>query len=95
MIRLSQKIGNWKLALQHKAFNAFCQGQIPIRMQTSQSQYPQSFIGSLVYAPRSQGKELLTEEEVEKEARSIFEWAKSKGAERYSFICYPHTNGIF
>ncbi|MCB0368680.1 MAG: glutamine synthetase III [Bdellovibrionales bacterium] len=25
----------------------------------------------------------------------MFEWAKNKGAERYSFMSFPYTNGTF
>ena len=50
--------------------------------------------GHFVYIPHLQKTELATDEQLEKEAHNIYEWAKSRGAERYSFIAYPHTSGI-
>ena len=51
--------------------------------------------GSYVYVPRTFAKNYITPDEVESEASSIYRWAKSKGAERYTFISSPYTNGVF
>ena len=93
MLRLTSRLARVSSTLTYKPLATTCHDH------KKGSHYPTTDVkhamGSFVYIPKNHGKDYLTEEEVELEAKTIFEWAKSKGAERYSFMCAPYNGGVF
>ena len=93
MQRFVSQLSRFPSTLQLQSTAGFCQkyessSEAPVR---SKLEPP----GSYVYIPRTFQKDYINAEEVEMEASSIYRWAKSRGAERFTFISSPHTNGVF
>ena len=66
MIRFSNLLSSFRTALTQQNKATYISGGQDYR------QAPNSSMGSFIYTPRSQSKDSLSEEEIEKEARSIF-----------------------
>lgn len=83
MLKLASQFARINVSLPFKSIASKCDAP------------PAKIMGSHVYIPKNHNKDYVSKAEIEIEVAAIFEWAKSKGAERYSFICYPHTDGVF
>ena len=93
MLRYVTQLSKVTTALQYQAMASFCSkyDSASELFTKSDKEGP----GSYVYTPRTFNKDYINAEEVEMEAASIYRWAKSKGAERFTFISSPYTNGVF